>query len=104
MTPRQSSKAREEAKVEDLDVGRPTGSGRELLLAAGEALKPAREIRYRDDADFDDVTEEELEIAERSLRALSYSCQQGASTLLRIRTLRSARRREAARDARETST
>jgi len=63
-------------------------TGRELLLAAGEALKPAREIRYLEDDAFDDVADGELEAGTRSLYALSYSCQQGAKKLERIRRAR----------------
>lgn len=70
------------------DVGRPKGGARELLLAAGEALKPAREIRYLKPGAFVDVTGDELEAGARALYALSYSCQQGARALereLRVR-------------------
>lgn len=65
-----------------------TPTARDLLLAAGEALKPAREIRYLKPGAFDDVTGDELEAGIRNLRALSYSCQQGATALereLRVR-------------------
>lgn len=56
-------------------------TGRELLLALGPVLAPAREIRYRDSADFEDVSTGELEVAARNLRAISYSCKAGALKL-----------------------
>lgn len=62
--------------------------GRDLLLAAGEALKPAREIRYLDDGALEDVTVDELGAGARTLYALSYSCQEGAKKLERIRRSR----------------
>lgn len=62
---------------------------RDLLLATGTALVPAREIRNLSTEAFGDVDDEELEVGARNLRALSYSCQQGATALERVRMGRS---------------
>ena len=61
---------------------------RQLLDALGPALVPAREVRYLKPDSFADLTGDELERAARSLRALSYSCQQGATLLERTLRLR----------------
>lgn len=63
-------------------------TGRELLEALGPILEPAREIRYRDDADFDDVTTDEIRRAVASLHAIAYSCTTGARKLESIRARR----------------
>lgn len=65
-------------------------TGREYLEALGPILKPAREIRYVPDETFDDVVEDDLEIVERHLRAIAYSCQQGAAKMRRIIVTRAA--------------
>lgn len=56
-------------------------TGRELLEHLGPLLAPTREIRFRTADDFADVTALELEQASRALRALGYSCHQGARRL-----------------------
>lgn len=62
--------------------------GRALLDALGPLLEPVRRLRYENRTSFDDVTVEELERAERALKALSYSCAEGARFLERIRSSR----------------
>lgn len=61
---------------------------RQLLDALGPALVPAREVRYLKPDAFEDLTDSELERAARSLRAISYSCQEGAKLLEKIRRAR----------------
>lgn len=56
-------------------------TGRELLEYLGPLLAPTREVRFRSAEDFADVTELELEQAARALRALGYSCREGARRL-----------------------
>lgn len=63
-------------------------SGRALLEALGPILEPARTLRYQADDDFDDVGTDELELAARALRAISWSCIKGAHHLERIAVLR----------------
>lgn len=63
-------------------------SGRARLEALGPILQPARELRNAPDAIFADVPDDELEIAARALRAISYSCITGAAKLERIAHLR----------------
>lgn len=63
-------------------------TGRARLEALGPILEPARELRYAPDAIFADVADDELEIAARALRAISYSCITGAAKLERIVHLR----------------
>lgn len=65
-------------------------TGRELLEALGPILKPARDLRYVPDDDFDDVDDAELEVVERHLHAIAYSCQQGATKMRRIIVTRAA--------------
>lgn len=65
-------------------------AGRDLLVALGPALVPAREVRYLPMTAFDDVTDDELETGARTLRALSYSCQEGAKLLEKILRARKA--------------
>lgn len=60
-------------------------TGRELLEHLGPLLAPTREIRFRTAEDFVDVTDVELEQAARALRALGYSCNQGAAKLDAVR-------------------
>lgn len=73
--------------------------GRDLLDALGPALVPARQVRDTPEGDFDDVVDEDLERASRKLRALSYSCQQGAALLEKILNRRNYDRRVAAQEA-----
>ena len=63
-------------------------TGRARLEALGPILQPARELRNAPDAIFADVADDELEIAARALRAISYSCVTGAAKLERIVHLR----------------
>ena len=63
--------------------------GRALLEALGPILTPVRELRYRPAEEFADVTDDELEIAARYLRAIAYSCTQGEAVLRRARLSRS---------------
>lgn len=63
--------------------------GRALLEALGPLLGPARSVRYENPDSFTDVTDDELERAARSLRAISYSCAEGARLLDRVRNARS---------------
>jgi hypothetical protein len=58
--------------------------GRALLEALGPLLEPARALRYENPSTFADVTDDDLERAARSLKALSYSCAQGARLLERV--------------------
>lgn len=59
-------------------------TGRALLEALGPAVVEAREVRYLDDEAFADFTDDELGTCSRNLRALSYSCQEGAKKLEKI--------------------
>lgn len=72
--------------------GEPHGGaplhGRPLLEYLGPLLEPARSLRYENPSTFVDVTDDELERAERALKAISYSCQQGARLLARVREAR----------------
>ncbi len=63
-------------------------TGRELLEYLGPVLAPTREIRFRSADDFADVTDVELEQAARALRALGYSCTEGARKLDAVAALR----------------
>lgn len=63
-------------------------TGRDHLEALGPILEPARKLRYLPDAVFGDLADEELEMAARALRAISYSCIAGADKLERIVHLR----------------
>lgn len=56
-------------------------AGRDLLEKLGAITAPAREIRHRPDEDFADVDADELTIAARNLRAIGYSCTEGARKL-----------------------
>jgi len=60
-------------------------TGQALLAEAGRALHVARNLRYSKPETFDDVTSEDLDVAARHLRAISYSCQEGARLFDRIR-------------------
>lgn len=50
----------------------------ESIPAGTEAL---RAVRYMTDADFDGITDDELEIAARWLRAAAHSAREGARTI-----------------------
>lgn len=63
-------------------------TGRARLEALGPILEPARALRYEPDSLFDDVSDGDLELAARGLRAISYSCITGAAKLERIVLLR----------------
>jgi hypothetical protein len=63
-------------------------TGRARLDALGPILQPARELRNVPDAIFADVADDELAVAARALRAISYSCVTGAAKLERIVHLR----------------
>lgn len=60
-------------------------TGRELLDELAGAVVLAREVRYLPDADFEDVTDDELEKAARNMKALAYSFETGAHKLRRVR-------------------
>lgn len=59
-------------------------SGRELLETVSEAVRTVRALRYENPETFDDVTPEELETVVRGLKAVAYSCSEGARHLTRI--------------------
>jgi hypothetical protein len=63
-------------------------SGKAYLDELGPAVAKAREIRYMDPEVFNDCTLVELDQAARALRAVSYSCRQGAIVLERARRQR----------------
>lgn len=63
-------------------------TGRAHLEELGPILQPARSLRNLPDAIFGDVADDELEMAARALRAISYSCITGAAKLERIVHLR----------------
>lgn len=63
-------------------------SGRDLLDALGPMLDPARAVRYQSPTSFDGVSVDELDAAARSLKAIAYSCQEGARLLERVRDRR----------------
>lgn len=65
------------------------GSGRELLESVSDAVKIARALRFEDPETFDDVTPAELETVARGLRAVAYSCHEGARLLDRVAKARS---------------
>lgn len=58
--------------------------GRSLLENVAEAVKIARTLRYENPASFDDVTTQELENVKSGLRAIAYSCQEGARKIERV--------------------
>lgn len=58
--------------------------GRSLLENVQEAVKIARSLRYENPDTFDDVTTPELENVRSGLRAIAYSCQEGARKIDRI--------------------
>lgn len=58
--------------------------GRSLLENVAEAVKIARSLRYENPLTFDDVTTPELENVKSGLRAIAYSCQEGARKIERI--------------------
>lgn len=58
--------------------------GRSLLENVSEAVKIARSLRYENPLTFDDVTTPELENVKSGLRAIAYSCQEGARKIERI--------------------
>lgn len=61
-----------------------SAGGRSLLENVAEAVKIARSLRYENPATFDDVTTPELENVRSGLRAIAYSCQEGARKIDRI--------------------
>jgi hypothetical protein len=63
-------------------------SGRSTIEAVSDAVRVARALRYEDPSTFDDLTPEELDVVARGLRAVSYSCIEGARKLERILTVR----------------
>lgn len=58
--------------------------GRSLLENVADAVKIVRTLRYENPATFDDVTTHELENVRAGLRAIAYSCQEGARKIDRI--------------------
>jgi hypothetical protein len=71
--------------VNEPDEIREQGAGgRALIEQVSEAVKVARSLRYENPASFDDVTEDELETVIRGLKAVSYSCSEGARLLERV--------------------
>lgn len=64
------------------------GTGHELVEHVSEVVAIVRQLRYENPSTFDDVTPAELETVARGLRAVAYSCQEGARLLDRIRARR----------------
>lgn len=56
-----------------------------MLEQVAGAVRVCRSLRYENPASFDDVTSEELEVVARGLRAIAYSCSEGARMLDRVR-------------------
>ncbi len=63
-------------------------TGRALLEELDRALDVGRRVRYQPDADFDELELDEIDRVGRGLRALSYSCAEGARKMERIHRAR----------------